>query len=139
MKYVLDTNVVSGLMKGDPRVLDNLRRASRRDVAVPQPALAEIAYGISRLPRSRRRDRLAQRYRLIREELVRAPWTDEVSQRYGEIKAALERRGDRIEDFDAAIAAHALAAEAALVTADRHLLRIPGLTVVDWGRAAGEE
>jgi tRNA(fMet)-specific endonuclease VapC len=66
-------------------------------------------------------------------ELLRAPWTDTVSEHFGAVKAALERKGRRIEDFDAAIAAHALAAGAVLVTADRdHLERVPGLRVEDW-------
>jgi tRNA(fMet)-specific endonuclease VapC len=56
-----------------------------------------------------------------------------VSQAYGRIKAALERRGTRIEDFDAAIAAHALALGATLVTANRiHMARVPGLRLEDW-------
>ena len=65
---------------------------------------------------------------------LRSPWTDAVSEQFGEIKATLERRGTRIEGFDAAIAAHALAEGAVLVTANlKHLTRVPGLTVEDWG------
>jgi tRNA(fMet)-specific endonuclease VapC len=133
--YLLDTNVVSALMRGDPQVVENLRRLRKQDVAVPQPVLAELAYGIARLPRSRRKERLTRRLRLIRDELARAAWTDEVSDQFGAVKAALERRGERIEDLDAAIAAHALAVSGTLVTADqRHLARVPGLEVVDWQR-----
>lgn len=52
---------------------------------------------------------------------------------YGRIKATLERRGSPIEDFDAAIAAHALALGATLVTANLdHMTRVPGLRVEDW-------
>jgi tRNA(fMet)-specific endonuclease VapC len=133
LRYVLDTNAVSALMKGDARTVGRLRAADRGDAAVPQPVLAEIAYGIERLPRSKRRDVLADRFDLIRTELARVPWTDAVSERYGFIKATLERRGERIEDFDAAIAAHAMAEEAVLVTANlHHMARIPGLTIDDW-------
>jgi tRNA(fMet)-specific endonuclease VapC len=120
-------------MKGEPRAVARLRTADRGDVAVPQPVIAEIAYGIERLPRSKRRDSLVERFDLIRSEFARVAWTDAVSERYGFIKATLERRGERIEDFDAAIAAHALAEEAVLVTANlHHMARIPGLTVDDW-------
>ena len=39
----------------------------------------------------------------------------------------------RVEDFDAAIAAHALAIGATLVTADvDHMNRVPGLKVENW-------
>jgi len=131
--YVLDTNAVSALMKGTAAVVERLAASAPADVAVPQPVLAEIAFGIERLPRSKRRAALQSRFDLISAELPRAEWTDAVSQLFGRIKAALERRGTRIEDFDAAIAAHALALEATLVTANLdHLIRVPGLLVEDW-------
>ncbi len=53
---------------------------------------------------------------------------------YGRVKASLERPGTRIEDVDAAIAAHALAFGATLVTADLdHMTHVPGLRVENWG------
>lgn len=135
MSYVLDTNVVSALMKGDARVLGRLRGTEKQAVLVPQPVLAEIAYGIARLPRSKRKDSLLSRFELVKSELLRAEWTDAVSEAFGEIKAQLERKGVRIEDFDAAIAAHAQAREATLVTANvAHMVRVPGLRVEDWGK-----
>jgi tRNA(fMet)-specific endonuclease VapC len=106
-------------------------------VCLPQPVLAELAYGLARLPPSKRRSRLVSRFALIRDELARCPWTDEVSERLGAIKADLERRGERIEDFDVAVAAHAVAQAAVLVTANlSHLTRIPGLRVQDWVKTA---
>ncbi len=133
MTYVLDTNVVSALMKGDKSAIDRLAALEPSDVGVPHPVLAEISYGIERLPRSKRRARLQARFDLLCAELPRAPWTDEVSQAYGRIKAGLERRGARIEDFDAAIAAHALGLGATLVTSNLdHMSRVPGLRLEDW-------
>ena len=135
MTYVLDTNAVSALMKGNPAVVDRLAATTPADVAVPQPVLAEIAFGIERLPRSKRRTSLQARFELVSAELPRAEWTDGVSQMFGRIKATLERRGARIEDFDAAIAAHALAHQATLVTANLdHMIRVPGLRVEDWSQ-----
>ncbi|MGH9383260.1 MAG: PIN domain-containing protein [Vicinamibacterales bacterium] len=133
MIYVLDTNAVSALMKGSAAVVERLAVTEPPNVAVPQPVLAEIAFGIERLPRSRRRTVLQARFDLICSELPRAEWTDAVSQAYGRIKAALERRSTPIEDFDAAIAAHAFAIGATLVTANRdHMARVPGLQIEDW-------
>lgn len=135
MRYVLDTNAVSALMKGDARVVRRLGMLNRGDAAIPQPAIAEIAYGIERLPRSKRRSALEDRFDLVRTELARSPWTDAVSERFGSIKATLERKGHRIEDFDAAIAAHALVEGAVLVTANLDdMTRVPDLQVEDWAR-----
>jgi tRNA(fMet)-specific endonuclease VapC len=133
--YLLDTNAVSALMKGVAAVVDRLAATEPAHVAVPQPVLAEIAFGIERLPRSKRRGALQARFDLVCAELRRAEWTDAVSQHYGRVKATLERRGTRIEDFDAAIAAYALALGATLVTANLdHMTRVPGLRIQDWSR-----
>jgi len=132
LKLVLDTNAVSALMKGDALVVARLRQHSKDEESVPQPALAEIAYGIERLPPSKRKETLQERFDLVRSELARSEWTDEVSECFGRIKAALEK-GRGIEDFDVAIAAHALATGAVLVTANLdHMARVPGLQVEDW-------
>ena len=102
-------------------------------MVIPQPVHAEIAFGIERLPRSRRRQFLRKRFDLICAEIPRAHWTDEVSDSFGAIKAVLERKGSLIEDFDVAIAAHALAAGAVLVTANlSDMTRVPGLRVENW-------
>ena len=133
MKYVLDTNALSALMKGDARALARLRVAGRAETGIPQPVIAEIEYGIARLARSKRRRILQERFELLRAELPRCQWTDSVSERFGAIKATLEHKGQRIEDFDAAIAAHALADGSTLVTADLvHMVRVPGLALEDW-------
>ena len=133
MKYVLDTNALSALIAGVPPVVDRLARAGRESVGIPQPAFAEIAYGISRLPESRRRSALQARFDLLRGELSRVDWTDAVTDAFAEIKAVLEKQGRRIEDFDAAIAAHAVANDATLVTANlKQMTRVPGLPVEDW-------
>jgi tRNA(fMet)-specific endonuclease VapC len=135
MRFVLDTNTFSALMRGDPPMVGRIAQIPPEDVAVPQPVIAEIAYGIARLPSSRRRDWLMERFAQVASELPRAIWSDDVSHAYGRLKAALERRGRRIEDFDAAIAAHALAAGAVLVTTDTaHMTRIEGLRIEDWSQ-----
>lgn len=135
MSYILDTNAVSALMKGSAAVVERLAATAPAEIAVPQPVIAEIAFGIERLPRSKRRAALQARIDLISSEIPRAEWTDAVSRTFGRIKAALERRGTRIEDFDLAIAAHALALDATLVTANfDHMIRVPGLRVEDWSR-----
>ncbi|MFM8535857.1 MAG: PIN domain-containing protein [Acidimicrobiia bacterium] len=136
IKYVLDTNTLSALMDGDQAVIDRFAAATPSDVWTPQPALAEIAFGISRLGESKRRRELEQRRDLLA-AIQHMPWTDEVTEAFGQIKATLEKQGTRLEDFDVAIAAHAVAAGAVLVTSNiKHMKRVPGLTVEDWSEDA---
>ena len=130
---MLDTNTASFLMRGDEAVAARLARRSRTEVLLPQPVVAEIEYGLARLPRSNRRTRLRKRFSVLLAEMIRADWTDAVSRSFGEIKADLESRGIRLEDFDLAIAAHAVAYEGTLVTDNlSQMTRIEGLRVENW-------
>ena len=136
MSYVLDTTALSALMRSEPSHASRLVALSPGDVRIPQPALAEVRYGLARLGRTRRRRELEERLELLLATIARAPWDDDVSRSFGELKAALERRGARIDDMDAIIAAHALAATAVLVTSNtRHFARVPGLLLEDWSRS----
>jgi tRNA(fMet)-specific endonuclease VapC len=133
MRYVLDTNTLAAVMKGDRVVVQRLLSTDSTEVGLPQPVVAEILCGITRLPSSRAKTRLKRRWLVISSELARIPWSDEVSQQFGRIKTSLERRGQIIEDFDIAIAAHAAAHRATLVTSDLgHMGRVQGLRLEDW-------
>jgi tRNA(fMet)-specific endonuclease VapC len=110
--------MVSALMKGAPSVVARLERTRRDDVSISQVTVAEIEFGLRVLPASRRRTLLREQWRTIGQELIRLPWDDAVSRAFGEHKARLERTGTRISDFDLAIAAHAIALDLVVVTAD---------------------
>jgi len=133
LKFLLDTNAVSALMRGDEDILANLKKTNRRDVALPHPVVAELSYGIARLPKSKKRKLLEERFELLAATFARVDWTDAVSAAFGHVKASLEKRGLRIEDFDVAIAAHALANGCTLVTSNlKHMANVPDLIVEDW-------
>lgn len=133
--WVLDTNVLGGVLRGDEALVSRLARLDRRTVRIPEPVWAEILYGLEKLPPSRKRETLRSRYQNAREELTTTPWTEGVSEVFGQLKATLERKGTRLDDFDLAIAAHAIAVDATLVSANlRHLGRIDGLDLEDWSR-----
>ena len=137
MKYVLDTNTASFVMNGEPSVCERLISMARTDIVIPGPAVAEIQYGLARIASTRRRRRLAAELPALLQMVSRAPWTDEVSRAFGRVKAALAGRGQPIEDFDVAIASHALALDAVLVTDNTaHMGRIPGLRLENWRTVA---
>ena len=100
MKYLLDTNTVAAVMRGEERIREQLLAYSRGSVVLPQPVVAEIEYGLSRLPDSRRKRTLGDRWGVVSRELGRIDWTDAVSTAFGAVKAGLERRGLRLDDFD---------------------------------------
>lgn len=130
---ILDTTAISALMRGETTAVDRLEALGRSSVLVPQPVVAEVEFGLARLRKSKRRDRLRARFDLLLGELLRCEWTDEVSRAFSKIKSSLEARGTPLEDFDIAIAAHALAHKAVLVSANlRHMARVEGLHVEDW-------
>jgi tRNA(fMet)-specific endonuclease VapC len=61
------------------------------------------------------------------------PMDIEVARIYGEVRAELERRGQRIGNNDIWIAAHALSAKLVLVTNnEREFHRVPGLIIENW-------
>jgi tRNA(fMet)-specific endonuclease VapC len=131
--YVLDTNVLTALLRGEAGPVSRLLALPRSQVLLPQPVVAEVLYGLARLPKSRRRTALSERCQTLLTSMLRVDWTDEVSERFASVKAALERKGERLDDFDVAIAAHALARDAVLVSRNlKHMQRIPGLRCEEW-------
>ncbi len=133
MSWVLDTNTVSAVLRGDDAVLAKLERAQRERVRIPEPVFAELAFGIERLTPSRKRALLETRLGWVRSAIGVVEWSASVSEAFGRAKADLERRGVRLEDFDVAIAAHALSLDATLVTSNlKHLRRVTGLRCESW-------
>ncbi len=136
MRFLLDTNTVSELMRANPVVLAQLTECPRDHVVVPQPVVAEIEFGLALLPSGQRKRTLAERWQLFSGELLRVTWNDAVSTQFALTKAQLRKAGSIIEDLDIAIAAHAMAWELTLVTNDtNHFRRIKRLRLVDWTRS----
>ncbi len=105
-------------MKGQGPVAERVAGCAREDVSISQVTAAEIEFGLQYLPSSKRRSLLQDQWNIVGQELLRLPWNDEVSRVFGERKAQLERRGNRMSDFDLAIAVHAIAFDLIVVTAD---------------------
>ena len=131
MRYVLDTNTVSALMKGVPSVAAHMQEIHRADVGISQVTAAEIEFGLRRLAVSKRRRLLQAQWRAIGGELIRLAWDDDVSRAFGERKARLERSGTPMSDFDLAVAAHAIALGLIVVTSDTAFDRL-GIRREDW-------
>jgi predicted nucleic acid-binding protein len=110
MRFLLDTNVASELMKnhGDPHVLRWLGRQALPDLFLAAATVQEIAYGIERMALGKRRDALGTGLVDLRERrfLGRVlPLDDVAAYRCGELRSVAERHGRPTGLADTEIAA----------------------------------
>jgi toxin FitB len=118
---VLDTNVVSEMMKPErhPNVRAWMRAQAVHELATTTVTLAEIGYGLARLPEGRRRFELETNLQAF---VVRGlgprvfSFDRAAAQVYGEMIVARERTGRPFEGFDGLIAAIAKTRDAAIAT-----------------------
>lgn len=139
---ILDTNVVSELMRSEPSpaVVGWLGRRSGRLLATTSVTLAEIRYGLALLPSGRRRDVLTQ----AADELFGAfpdqvlPFDAAAATAYADIVTGREAGGAPIAGFDAQIAAIARTHAATLATRNTKDFADVGIELVDPWRAGSD-
>ena len=100
--------------------------------------VAELLYGIARLPQGRRRQQLeAAIAETLEEDMMVLPFDDAAAVDYAAIVATQELRGRRIAMADAMIASTALSAGAALATRNVRDFAGLGVDVIDpWAQAS---
>ena len=133
---VLDTNVLSELMRAEPdaRVLAWVASQPRALLCTTHINQAEILYGIAALPEGRRRAALAVAAEAVFAEDFAGrilPFGAAAAARYSDIVLARRRAGNPIEGFDALIAATALAAGAGVATRDTGGFAGCGLSLIN--------
>jgi len=133
---VLDTNVISELMRAEPHagVLAWVAAQPRALLYTTHITRAEILYGIAALPEGRRRTALAAAAdAMFAEDFAGRilPFEASAAARYPEIVLTRRNAGNPIEGFDALIAATALAKGASVATRDTGGFTGCGLTVID--------
>jgi len=128
-KHMLDTNMVSHLIKDHPAV-------ARRVVAVPMVSLCisvitegELYFGLAKRPDAKRLHLAVQEF-LRRVDVL--PWDSAIARQYGLVRADMESRGNILAPLDLLIAAHALSVGATLVTNDRAFSQLTDLQTEDW-------
>ena len=126
---MLDSNTLSYLFRAHPLVSRRVASAAMSTLCISSIVEAELRYGIARRPRATQM-RHGMEQLLARLEVL--PWTSATAKRYGLLRTELEAKGKPLSLFDTLIAAHALEADAVLVTSDRAFGRVEGLRVEDW-------
>jgi len=129
--YLLDTNIISYWMRGDPQLINKIKSHSPSNLSLSTITLAEIYYGIEKSPIKKKERRLKIEH--IKSELDIYAFNEQAAVKYGAIRAALEKRGKPINERDTQIASIALANSLCIVTHNtKEFSRIPKLTVEDW-------
>ena len=131
--YLLDTNIISALMKDRTGAITaNVRAWAQRlhDCRLVTSVVVqyELLFGLARHGTSR----LQTAYDIQMNKLPVLPLDEAVGPHYARIRAHLEKAGTPIGANDTLIAAHALALGATLVTADTEFSRVPDLALENW-------
>jgi tRNA(fMet)-specific endonuclease VapC len=133
VRYLLDTNICIYLRQNrTPEVTARFQRLRPGDAGVSVLTYGELAYGAER---SRQRTQALESLARLVSLLPVLALPEDAGAAYGDIRAALESRGEMIGGNDLWIAAHAKAAGLVLVTNDeREFRRVPDLKVQNWTR-----
>lgn len=130
-RYLLDTNILIYIrQRRPPSVLDRFARLAPGDACLSTITYGELLYGVAK---SRERARATATLKALIELLPVLPLPVEAGEAYGDIRAALEAKGQKIGNNDLWIAAHARAEGLTLVTNNtREFDRVEGLKVENW-------
>ena len=134
MRYLLDTNVVSDLVRNPQgRVTQHIREVGEAQVCTNVIVAAELRYGAAKKGSSM----LTAQLEAVLGTLEVLPFETPADETYGLIRARLERAGQAIGGNDLLIAAQTVALGYTLVTGnEREFTRIDNLSCENWLRVA---
>ena len=128
--FLLDTDTVIFSLKGHPSVRENLRRHLQDPLKISTITFMELYYGAFK---SQRPAGNLAKVKTLEQTIEIVSVGMETAELFGMLKVQLENRGERLDDFDLAIAACALAHNLTLVTNNTdHFGRIADLKLANW-------
>lgn len=137
-RYLLDTNVVSELMRPAPNraLLDWIDAVGVAGLAFSTVGQWEICYGLALLPKGKRRDELKVRFDALVADLFGAgvyDFTTAAAERCASIMVGKRALGEPLDDHlpDAMIAGIAAQAGLPIATRNRGEFRNCGLVLID--------
>ena len=133
---VLDTKVVSELMRAEPAVLvlDWVDSHAAEDIHLTAITLAELLYGVARLPDGRRKTELADQIEaMVTEDFDHriTAFDETAAAHYADIVVLRERAGRPISTADAQIAATCRSHGAVLATRNIEDFLDTGISIVN--------
>lgn len=130
LAYLLDTNILSDLVRNPQgMVAAQITAAGEDTVCTSIIVAAELRYGAIKSNSAK----LAERIDLILSALEILPLETPADHQYASLRQHLTCQGTPIGPNDLLIAAHALAHDLTVITANvREFSRVPGLKVESW-------
>ena len=129
MRVLLDTNAYSALRRGNQVVAEHVRRSE--EVLLSSVVAGELLFGFRNGSRYEENVRALQDF-LAFPNVCLLPALWEAADIFGQISAALRRKGRPIPTNDIWIAAHAMEYAADLLSADPHFAHVDGLSWIDF-------
>jgi tRNA(fMet)-specific endonuclease VapC len=132
MRYLLDTNIVSDLVRNPQgKVADRIRKVGEAQVCTSIIVAAELRYGAEK----KVSPRLSSQLELVLGALEVLPLETPADITYGKLRTTLERAGTPIGANDLLIAAQGLALGYTVVTDnDNEFTRVQNLRCENWLR-----
>ena len=130
MRFLLDTDIcIYVINQRPPEVLAQFLANEEEGIGISAITAAELHWGVRKTGSARNQQALEK----FLAPLIVADFDLAASRAYGEVRAALDRKGTPIGPLDTLIASHALALDVVLVTNnEREFKRVPGLEVQNW-------
>ncbi len=126
-KFLLDTNIISAWLKGESAIADKIDKAS--EILIPVVVIGELYYDALFSTQTEKNisdiQSITRHYNLL-------PTDEFTAFAYGDIKAALRKKGKPIPENDIWIAAIARQHGLTVVTRDKHFGEIEGLKIKKW-------
>ncbi len=131
MNYLLDTNIVTAILKRNPKVRNKLRKigTQSKEAFISCITYYEIKRGLLYAKATRQLadfDELHKTHKVVLLDDL------QIIEKAAEIHADLRRKGTPVQDADVFIAATAIVKSLILVSNDSDMLRVVGVTVEDW-------
>jgi tRNA(fMet)-specific endonuclease VapC len=141
MKYMLDTNICSYIIKNRPQeVFKKFKTLSMEDCVISSITLAELRFWVARNEQLHKRSKNQGQPNinaLVIDHFVSHLGIEDfgslAADAYGELRADLESRGDMIGAEDLMIGAHAISLSCILVTNNlKEFKRLRGIRLENW-------
>lgn len=119
-KYLLDTNIISYLLRQDANIITHITQLDVSQIYVSVITQAELSFGLAKVGNPKHTVDLIDDF-ISHVNLV--DWTSNIVDSYARIKLWGQQRGVVLDAMDMLIAAHAHALNATLVSRDRAFLQ----------------